>query len=132
MSPTTSSLKLLRKSGWIATVVEQFIAKANIRRDCFGFADILAAHPRERRMMLVQTTSLANVSTRVKKIQGKPEAAAWLSSGGIIEVHGWTLRAGLWRVKRVEIRAADTAPIVIIRPPKRTRGAAAWQPARLF
>lgn len=131
-SPTSRTLALLRRSGWIVTVVERFIPQAGIRRDAFGFADILAAHPAERRVLLVQTTSLANVSARVRKIQAKPEAATWLASGGGIEVHGWVLRGGRWRVKRVEIRAGDLSPVTIVQPPRRTRGAARWRPASLF
>ena len=82
--------------------------------------------------MLVQTMSLANVSSRVRKIQGKPEAAAWLSSGGAIEVHGWTLLAGVWRVKRVQLVGADMSPVVTVKVPRQTRNAAAWQPGELF
>ena len=132
MSPTSHSLALLRKNGWIACVVEKWIDQAGIRKDAFGFGDILAASPRERRTMLVQTTSLPNVPARVKKIQGIPEAGAWLASGSEIEVHGWTLLAGVWRVKRVQLVGADMRPVVTVKVPRRTRNAAAWQPGELF
>jgi hypothetical protein len=85
-SPTALTLKSLRRAGFIACVVERWIAQRGIRMDCFGFADIIAASPLERRIILVQATSLDNISTRVSKIQSKPEAAAWLKAGGEIHV----------------------------------------------
>ncbi len=57
--------------------------------DAFRFADILVATPLERRITLVQATSLSNVGARVAKIKAKPEAATWIKAGGAIEVWGW-------------------------------------------
>jgi hypothetical protein len=76
MTPTNLTLRLLRKSGYVACVIERWLPKVDLRKDAFGFADILAAHPGQRRVMLVQTTSLANVGARVRKAQAIPEASA--------------------------------------------------------
>jgi hypothetical protein len=121
LSPTARTLDALRKSGWIACVVERFIQQRNIRVDAFGLADVLAAHPRNRTILLVQATSLSNVSARVKKIQGRPEAQAWLAAGGAIEVWGWTRQAGKWKAKVVAITAEDMQAEVIVSLPRRRR-----------
>lgn len=133
MSPSARSLNALRKAGWIACTVERWIAQRGIRVDCFHFADLLAAHPVERRILLVQATSLANVSARVEKIQGKSEASAWLASGGEVEVWGWALHEGRWRAKIVRIRAGDMAPVTVAAiPRKRRKRRDKWQSSELF
>lgn len=87
-SPTQRSLKLLRQDGWTCHVTERWNAFARIRQDAFGFGDILAFRGHET--ILVQTTSDANVSARIKKILDIPEAHAWASGAArAIVVHGW-------------------------------------------
>ena len=130
MTPTARTLTALRRAGYIACVVERWIAQKGIRRDCYGFADILAARPLERRIVLIQATTLPNVSARVAKIRSKPEASAWLKSGGAIEVWGWSKRGDRWRVKIVAMRADDLEAVVITKPGRKPRGN--WQPATLF
>ncbi len=45
MTPTARSLEYLIRAGFIATVVERWLPHCHVRRDAFGFADILAAMP---------------------------------------------------------------------------------------
>ena len=89
MSPTAKSLAYLRKQGFLCAVVESWIPRCNLRRDLFGFADILAVNSVNKKFLLVQTTSLGNVSARLKKARGRHELLIWLRAGGRFAVHGW-------------------------------------------
>jgi hypothetical protein len=130
MTPTARTLEALRRAGFIASVVERWIAAPCIRKDCFGFADILAARPVDQRILLVQATSAGNVSARLAKTKSKAEAAAWLHSGGEIEIWGWAKRRNRWRVKIVALSADDLAAVVIVKPGRRHPGN--WKPKALF
>ncbi len=120
-SPTGLTLAHLRKNGFLPTVVERWLPRVNRRADAFGFADILAIDLRQPGLLLVQCTSLHNVSSRLAKARSKPELAAWLKAGGKFWVMGWYKRAGAWRVKVVEIRAGDLQPIPLQQPARRGR-----------
>jgi len=117
LSPTARSLAWLRQRGFLAAVTETWVPGANVRRDLFGFGDILAAKAGEP-VLLVQTTSAANVAARLRKIQETPAAALWLQVGRI-EVHGWARRAGHWCCRVIEVQAADLAPIELLALPRR-------------
>lgn len=99
-SPTSRSLELLRAEGWIAEVVERWIPGANIRKDLFGFGDILCL--REGQTMLVQTTSASNVSARIRKITESPYLPEVRKAGWFVEVQGWAKRKGRWACVRRE------------------------------
>jgi hypothetical protein len=99
MTPTARSLKQLREDGWHAEVVERWIPGANIRKDLFGFADVLCVRHGSR-PCLVQVTASA-VADRVKKVRASPLLALALEHFDI-EVHGWRKNAkGRW-TQRVE------------------------------
>lgn len=103
-SPTQRSLADLRKNGWIAEVVERWIPGANIRKDLFGFVDIVAVRDGEK-PLLVQTTSRSNVSARLKKIAAA-EILPLLLSNFRVEVHGWAKNSkGRWEVRVVNVEA---------------------------
>jgi hypothetical protein len=121
MSPTARSLTWLRDRGFIADVTERWVPHINRRRDLFGFADLLAAHPRDGLIMLVQVTSVAHVAHRLAKAKARPELAAWLRAGGTFEVHGWTKKDGRWHCKRVAVRSEDLTTVVLSTPPRRHR-----------
>lgn len=86
-SPTQRSLKALRDEGYVAFVTEYWDAHAFKRKDLFGFGDILAL--KENEVTVVQTTSLSNISSRIKKITEHPNVAAVRKAGIRILVHGW-------------------------------------------
>ncbi len=91
---TRASIKHLEADGWTCWVVESHIPKTFIKRDCFGFADILAVSP-ARGIMLVQSTggkSTSNFHARVGKVKAEPRAAIWLAAGGSIK--WWPRRSG--------------------------------------
>jgi hypothetical protein len=76
--------------------------------------------------LIVQCTTLGNVSSRLSKAREQGELQTWLRAGGRVEVHGWTA-AG--KVKRVEIRADDLANVIIAKPGRKLRG---WHSPDLF
>jgi hypothetical protein len=93
MTPMQRSIAFLRSQGWATWRVEHWNSFARIRQDLFGFADILAI--KQDSSILVQTTSAANVSARVHKIQELALAKLWLKSPTRgIYVHGWRRPAG--------------------------------------
>lgn len=97
-----------------------------MRSDALGFGDLLAAHPLQHEIALVQVTSASNVSARVKKIQGIADARFWLASGGLIWVHGWDkAKSGRWRVRVVQIVGADVTECEVT--PRKRRGRQARQ-----
>jgi hypothetical protein len=121
-SPTARTLGLLRASGYVAEAVERWIPRANVRRDLFGVADVLAIHPHRRpAFLLVQATSRGNVSARVRKAQGRVELAAWLRAGGAFEVWGWFRTGKRWDVRRVAVQSKDLEAIPLTRIPRRAR-----------
>jgi hypothetical protein len=126
MTPTSRSLRLLRRQGFLAAVVESWIPHANLRRDLFGFADVLAVHPARRTFLLVQVTTIGHIAHRLTKAKGLPGLTVWLRAGGAFEVHGWDGR----RLKRVEVRGADLADVVIVAP--RRRGGRGHRQGTLF
>lgn len=99
MSPTKLTLRHLRDEGWpLVEVVERWNPHARIRQDLFGFIDVIAVRPNET--IAVQTTSLANVSSRVTKIADHPNIGAVREAGWRIVVHGWAKKSGRWVLAR--------------------------------
>lgn len=83
---------MMEADGWTVSVTEQTIPHCFIKRDTFGFADLLCCSP-TRGIMLVQATGGGNGSTRAIKIRQEPRHAIWLASGGRIQIHDWVKRA---------------------------------------
>jgi hypothetical protein len=121
VSPTARTLERLRRQGWIACVVERRLPIARfVTQDAFGFGDVLAAHPVERRILLAQATSASNAANRVAKAKGKPELLHWIRAGGIFQVWAWSKRGLRWEVRIVEVVGEDLEPVVRERPRRRT------------
>ena len=100
-SPTQRSLEKLRADGWRAEVVERWIPGANIRKDLWGWVDILAL--RDGVTLAVQTTSAANVSARVRKITDSESVADVRKAGWAICVHGWRKVGRAWTCREVDL-----------------------------
>jgi len=121
-SPTQLSMKNLAKRGYIAAVVERWNQWTKIRQDLFGFADIIAYTATTdgmRRIVLVQTTTAANMSARRKKIQESKHAHWWLLSGGDIELHGWAKmgprgKRKVWTLKMGTFSPVDGGHIMYV------------------
>jgi hypothetical protein len=91
-SPIKRTLARLRKLGYHADIVERRLPGCFITRDLFGIADVLAAHPGERAVLLVQATTAAHVADRLRRVRGQPDLPALLATGVRVEVWGWAKR----------------------------------------
>jgi hypothetical protein len=101
MSPTGRSLAHLRDAGYVAEVVERWIPGANVRRDLFGFGDLLAIRAGE--VLLVQVTTGDHVAHRLAKIAEAEHVGAVRAAGIRIVVHGWRKNAaGRWTLREVD------------------------------
>jgi hypothetical protein len=94
-------LALLRADGWTAEVVERWVPGVNVRRDLFGFVDVLALRGPDT--LAVQVTTATNVSAHIHKIEDAPTLAAVRAAGWSIEVHGWRKSGNRWVVRREDI-----------------------------
>lgn len=101
ISPTQLSLRQLRSRGWHAQVVEHWNPWVNIRQDLFGVIDIVAVAS-GKPILAVQTTSRANIGTRIKKIMDSQEAKCW-AENNLFLVHGWDKPKHRWRCKVVRL-----------------------------
>lgn len=100
-SPTQRSLKHLRMQGYLAEVVEKTIPRVFIRKDLYGFIDILAI--RDGEILGVQATSASNVASRVHKIAVHDNVGAVRKAGIRIHVHGWRKNAKRrWVLREVD------------------------------
>jgi hypothetical protein len=100
-SPTQRTLAHLRKLGYTADVTERWIPGANVRRDLFGFIDILAINDTE--VLGVQATSGDHVAERVLKIV-EHENYGLVCKHIRVVVHGWRKNAAKrWILREVEI-----------------------------
>ena len=112
MTPTARTLAFLRRCGHVADVVERWIPRANVRRDLFGFIDVVAVRRGEAGVLGVQATTLPNVAARLSKAKGRTELRTWLAAGNRFAVFGWYRRGDRWRVKIVALRPDTLAPEV--------------------
>jgi hypothetical protein len=96
MSPTQRSLQLLRKRGYLAEVVEKWIPGANIRKDLWGWCDVVGIKRGET--VAVQATTAANIAARVKKIADSETVGRVREAGWRILVFGWKKVGGRWQV----------------------------------
>lgn len=100
-SPTQRSLAELRKRGYLAQVVEKWIAAVKRRQDLYGFIDILAI--RDDEILGVQATSGDHVAERVAKIAEHEHVGAVRKAGIRIAVWGWRKNAaGRWQLREVD------------------------------
>ena len=90
-SPTQCTLDKLREDCDAVQVVEHwqsfFGRKGGVRKDLFGFIDIIALRGEET--IAVQATSWTSVSARVKKIAESEHVAAVRKAGWKILIYGW-------------------------------------------
>lgn len=100
MTPTQRTLKKLRDDGWIAEVVERWVPGANIRKDLFGWIDIMAL--RDGQTLAVQCTSCSNMSARVKKIEESETIAEVRKAGWSVWVIGWRKVNNRWTDRTVD------------------------------
>ena len=108
-SPTQRTLKRIRDAGATAAVAEYWLRVPNhpgggVRRDLFGFIDVVALWPGEGTIG-IQATSGSNGRARVRKIatECRDNALAWLAQGNRIQVWDWRKLKGKWEPRIVEV-----------------------------
>jgi hypothetical protein len=130
MTPTARTLAHLRRLGYLAAVVETYLPAVRRRRDLYGIGDVLAVHPGERSVLLVQCTSDAHVSDRLRRVRARPELPLLLAGGVAVEVWGWRSVSRRWYVRRVRVEADMVATVEA--PPRRRRRARRGERQRLL
>jgi hypothetical protein len=101
-SPTQRSLKTMRDRGYHAEVTEHWNPFAKIRKDLFGFVDIVAIGGGET--VAVQTTSYSNISARREKILASPLLKELLDAKWSVRIHGWKkAKNGRWELKEEHV-----------------------------
>ena len=97
-TPTSRTLDLLRREGWLAQVVEQWLPRCRLARDLFHFGDVLAVRP-EAGVLVVQATPTTTCRIAWPR-PGMPELRIFLAVASCrFEVWGWRKRAGKWEVR---------------------------------
>jgi len=104
-SPTQRTLELFRKHGHQIEVVERWVPGANIRKDLFGFVDLVSIH--EGKTYGIQATSTSNISARQKKIAESDLLEPLLQAGWIILVIGWSKINNRYQSRIVTCKATD-------------------------
>ena len=120
-SPTVHTLRELRQLGYLAAVVERWLPRIEKKTDLFGIGDVLAVHPRDKTVLLVQCTTAAHVPDRLRRVQGRPETRQLLAAGVAVEIWGWAKVGEHWRCRKVSVQAKDLAPVELLALPKRRR-----------
>jgi hypothetical protein len=100
-SPTQLTLKLLREEGWTVEVVERWIPGANIRKDLFGFIDLVAL--KGDLTLGVQATSYSNMGARIKKIENAELLSQVRRASWHLWVIGWRKQNNRWTHKVVDL-----------------------------
>ena len=100
-SPTQLTLKLLREEGWTVEVVERWIPGANIRKDLFGFIDLVAL--KGDLTLGVQATSYSNMGARIKKIENAELLSQVRRACWHLWVIGWRKQNNRWTHKVVDL-----------------------------
>lgn len=116
-SPTQRTLSALRDMGISARIVEQWLnhvhrgeGKFGIRRDLFGWIDIIAVCP-IRGVGAVQSCG-QSFSAHLAKLRGvrRSRVHEWLSSGAWAELWGWKRLKGVWTPRVLTLEAHDFEP----------------------
>lgn len=98
------SLAYYRAKAYSVDVTERWLPRTSIRKDAFGFADLLVFSGDYT--ALVQVCHRTDAYRRIEKIEASAEAKAWASAPGrAVEVLDWDLagKAGarkLWTPRR--------------------------------
>jgi hypothetical protein len=100
-SPTQLTLKLLREEGWNVEVVERWIPGANIRKDLFGFIDLVAL--KDGQTLGVQATTYSNISARVTKIKNAESLSEVRKACWKLWVIGWRKQNNRWTYRLVDV-----------------------------
>ncbi len=98
------STKYLLGQGWVLVeTTERWVPHSPIRKDLFGFGDLLAIRPGEA--LVVQVTTTDHQADRITKITEHPNVGHVREAGFGIHVHGWmkSLVSGRWELTITDI-----------------------------
>ncbi len=90
MSPLERTLAWLRAAGWVADKSEQWVSfgrRGGIRRDLFGFIDVVAVSIDGT--LGVQVTDGAHLAEHREKIDACPNVPPWVAAGNRVILVGW-------------------------------------------
>ena len=100
-SNLSRTLKVMRDEGYTCDVVERFIHQIRIRKDAFGFIDMIALKPNE--IIAVQVCSYSSHGTHRKKLLALENTKLWLQAGGKIQIRSWRKIKNKWQERIQEI-----------------------------
>jgi hypothetical protein len=109
-TPAARTLAYYRQAGYFCDTWEHWNYFAGIRRDGFGWIDLVVLDPISVRIIGVQATSGNNHAARRAKVLASLGAAWWVASGGVARVVSWSRRRD-GRHVRWMIREEDVVPI---------------------
>jgi hypothetical protein len=101
MTPNARSAALLRQEGYQVDIVERWVVGANIHRDLYGIFDLLAVC--EGKTLAVQTTTSDHFADRRRKVLESPMLPRVKAAGWVVEIHGWSQRAGELLIRRASV-----------------------------
>lgn len=114
MNTTTCSRTLarLRRLGYTAQKVEQWIPRAFKRRDLFGVIDVVALKEGVQGVLGVQSSTGGDLAAHVRKALEEPRLRLWLETGNRFLVWGWVKKGKrgqrkTWQVNEREITLED-------------------------
>jgi hypothetical protein len=97
-SPTQRTLAALRKSGFVAGVVEHhlpFPPPYGTKQDYLGIIDIIAVRAGQKVLAIQTTSGTSNGNARVEKALAEPRLRVWLESGHArFEIWVWSKWGG--------------------------------------
>jgi len=107
-SPTTRTLALLKKEGYLSAIAEKYNSFIKRRFDLYGFIDVVGIKATEKGVLGIQATSGSNISARIKKSVAIPALKVWLQAGNRFEVWGFSKKGKkgkrkLWTVDKRKI-----------------------------
>lgn len=82
--------------------MEKWNSWGRVRVDLFGCIDVLAISE-DGNTVAIQTTSLSNVSARIKKIKDSNAIGHIRKASWTVLVHGWYKKNNRWHVKEVDV-----------------------------
>ena len=115
------SMRWLEKQGYVVADTEKTIQWPGgmVKRDLFGFGDILAFLPGQlNSMLMVNATDETSVAHKITAAQTRPskELVEWVHSGYKTQIHGWlrpTTTIKKWRLRRVGLYPGENGTIAV-------------------
>lgn len=123
-NPTARSMDWCQKRGLTVDTTERWLFRVDpktkavkllVRKDVFGFGDLLAYGGGWIGATLIQSTTADNADKRIAKIMGLPAARGWMMAGNRIMVHGWRKNAANRWVCNVWLMGLQDGEIVAAR-----------------